>query len=176
MIGPIDGHSIPAGDAATESAAERNREADVLIISAQTDIGHGAANKHGTATRTAGAVMGDEIEATRKNIGWTYAPFVVPGWEAHPRGAGRQTAAVARARSRLEQGVSPPRRRRRNAASPGTLPELRRHRGKRVDAALRWTKCRPPRVAQNVLKIRPALPEMIGGLGRSHRLQPHLPQ
>ena len=49
VIGPIDGHSIPAVDAAIETTKKRNREA-VLII-CKTDIGHGS-RRTSTAPRT----------------------------------------------------------------------------------------------------------------------------
>ncbi len=71
----IDGHD----PAAIESAIELARKSDKpTLIACKTIIGFGAPNKQGTAS-THGAPLGqDEIDATRANIGWTHAPFIVP--------------------------------------------------------------------------------------------------
>ncbi|HPV24113.1 MAG TPA: 1-deoxy-D-xylulose-5-phosphate synthase N-terminal domain-containing protein, partial [Casimicrobium sp.] len=73
VIGPIDGHSIDAVDAAIVTAKQETSK-PVLII-CKTDIGHGSPNKHGTSDAHGTAVMGDEIAATRAHIGWTLPPF-----------------------------------------------------------------------------------------------------
>lgn len=57
------------------------------LIACRTIIGFGAPNKQGTSA-THGAPLGaDEIAATRKELGWTAEPFVIPadvasGWAA----------------------------------------------------------------------------------------------
>ena len=57
VIGPIDGHSIDAVDAAIVTAKQEMSK-PVLII-CKTDIGHGSPNKHGTSDAHGTAVMGD---------------------------------------------------------------------------------------------------------------------
>ena len=65
------------------------------LIRCRTIIGFGAPNKQGTAA-THGAALGkDEVEAARKELGWEFPPFEVPGdlldaW----RNVGRKGAPV----------------------------------------------------------------------------------
>ena len=71
----IDGHDPQAIEAALTLARKSDKP---TLIACKTVIGFGAPNKQGTAA-THGAPLGeDEIEATRANIGWTHAPFIVP--------------------------------------------------------------------------------------------------
>ena len=62
------------------------------MICCKTLIGKGAATKEGSH-KTHGAPLGsDEIEATRKALGWNYGPFEVPqdvydAWNAKEAGA-----------------------------------------------------------------------------------------
>lgn len=48
------------------------------LIKVTTTIGYGSPNKAGTAGVHGAALGGDEIAATRKQLGWDYEPFVVP--------------------------------------------------------------------------------------------------
>lgn len=48
------------------------------FIKVTTTIGFGSPNKANTAKVHGAALGGDEVEATRKNLGWEYEPFVVP--------------------------------------------------------------------------------------------------
>lgn len=48
------------------------------FIKITTTIGYGSPKKAGTAGVHGAALGGDEVEATRKNLGWEYEPFVVP--------------------------------------------------------------------------------------------------
>lgn len=48
------------------------------FIKVTTTIGYGSPKKAGTAGVHGAALGGDEVEATRKNLGWEYEPFVVP--------------------------------------------------------------------------------------------------
>ena len=80
----VDGHDFEAVAAAIAKARQTARPS---LIACRTTIGKGAPNLQGSE-KTHGAPLGDaEIEATRKNIGWPYAPFEVPAeikttWEA----------------------------------------------------------------------------------------------
>ena len=85
-----DGHNADAVRAAIESA--RADTARPSIICCKTLIGKGAATKEGSH-KTHGAPLGeDEIAATRKHLGWDYAPFEIPkeiyqAWDAREKGA-----------------------------------------------------------------------------------------
>jgi len=171
VIGPIDGHSIPAVDAAIETAKKETSK-PVLII-CKTDIGHGSPNKHGTADAHGTAVMGDEIEATRKNIGWTYAPFVVPA-EAYEALDAKASGAAAESAWQAAWGkyyadqmlagstLGDELKRRLAGELPANYADIVKS---AVDAAIAVDKeVATRKAAQNALeKFGPALPEMIGG-------------
>ena len=48
------------------------------LIKVTTTIGYGSPNKSNTADVHGAALGGDEVKATRENLGWSYEPFVVP--------------------------------------------------------------------------------------------------
>ncbi len=93
VIEDVDGHDAAAVASAIEAA--RANVGQPTLICCKTTIGFGSPNKAGTAA-THGAPLGDEeIEATRKEIGWPHAPFEVPdeiraGWNAREAGAERE--------------------------------------------------------------------------------------
>ncbi|MBN8561825.1 MULTISPECIES: transketolase [Leptolyngbya] len=75
--------TVPDGDtntAAIEAAiAEAKKETTKpTLIKIRTTIGFGSPNKQGTAGVHGAALGGDEVAATRKQLGWDYEPFVVP--------------------------------------------------------------------------------------------------
>lgn len=49
------------------------------MIKVTTTIGYGSPNKGNTAGVHGAALGGDEVKATRENLGWSYEPFEVPG-------------------------------------------------------------------------------------------------
>jgi len=70
-----DGHDPEAIAQAIEAARADGRPS---LIACKTTIGFGAPNKAGT-NKVHGSPLGkEEIEATRKALGWTSAPFEVP--------------------------------------------------------------------------------------------------
>ena len=160
VIGPIDGQSIDAVDAAIIAAKAESARPTLIIC--KTDIGHGSPNKHGTSDAHGTAVMGDEIAATRANIGWTLPPFELPP-EAYAALDAKETGAT------LEASW--------NKAFASADPELKRRLGNKlpanyaaivksaVDAAIAVDKeVATRKAAQNALEFfGPALPEMIGG-------------
>ena len=76
VIGPVDGHNIPAMDAAI-AEAKQSEEKPTLII-ARTVIGKGSPNRAGTS-KVHGEALGEEdLKLTREALGWSYEPFVVP--------------------------------------------------------------------------------------------------
>jgi len=72
----IDGHDPEAAAQAIE-AAQRETERPTLIM-ARTHIAHGSPNKVDTAAAHGEPLGPEEVAATRKALGWTYEPFVVP--------------------------------------------------------------------------------------------------
>ncbi|WP_395706233.1 transketolase [Casimicrobium huifangae] len=160
VIGPIDGHSIPAVDAAIETAKKETSK-PVLII-CKTDIGHGSPNKHGTADAHGTAVMGDEIEATRKHIGWAHAPFVVPAEAYEALDAKASGAEIEAAWNKVFASADPELKRRLAGELPANYADVVKS---AVDAAIAVDKeVATRKAAQNALeKFGPALPEMIGG-------------
>ncbi|MFC4623684.1 transketolase [Daeguia caeni] len=71
----VDGHDQDAIAAAIEAAKASDKP---TLIACKTTIGFGAPNKAGT-NKVHGSPLGaEEIAATRKALGWTAEPFVVP--------------------------------------------------------------------------------------------------
>ncbi len=94
VVPKVDGHDAAAIEAAIQAAKADPRPS---LICCKTVIGWGSPNKQGTEA-THGAPLGDaEIAATRAELGWTAAPFVVPddiraGWDARAKGAAVEKA------------------------------------------------------------------------------------
>ncbi|BAQ66139.1 transketolase [Geminocystis sp. NIES-3709] len=66
-------------DAIAAAIAEAKSVTDKpSMIKVTTTIGYGSPKKANTAGVHGAALGGDEVEATRKNLGWNYDPFVVP--------------------------------------------------------------------------------------------------
>ncbi len=89
VVEDVDGHDPESIIAALEAArVEQNRPS---LLCCKTVIGSGAPNKQGSAATHGAALGADEIAATRENIGWDQAPFVVPddiraAWDGSERG------------------------------------------------------------------------------------------
>ncbi|WP_107687501.1 transketolase [Neisseria wadsworthii] len=90
VVPNVNGHDTAAIQTAIEAAkAETGKPS---IICCKTLIGKGAATKEGSH-KTHGAPLGaEEIEATRKHLGWNHGPFEIPqdvyaAWSAEEKGA-----------------------------------------------------------------------------------------
>ena len=86
----VDGHDPQAVKQAIEAARKVTDKPSMICC--KTVIGWGAPNKAGTHKVHGEALGADEVAATRTNLGWTHAPFVVPtdiyaGWDAKAKGA-----------------------------------------------------------------------------------------
>lgn len=95
VLANVDGHDANAIKAAVE-AARANTDQPTLIC-CKTVIGFGSPNKQGTSGVHGAALGADEIAATRKELGWTHAPFEIPTdiynkWDAKTRGAEQESA------------------------------------------------------------------------------------
>jgi transketolase len=93
VIRDVDGHDADAINTAIEAGkAETGKP---TLICAKTTIGFGSPNKAGSHD-CHGAPLGDEeVELTRKELGWNHEPFVVPediyaGWNAKEKGAAKE--------------------------------------------------------------------------------------
>jgi len=72
----IDGHDPKAVDDALTQARLSDHP---VLIACKTIIGKGAPTKAGTAGSHGAPLGAEEIEGARKAIGWTHAPFEIPG-------------------------------------------------------------------------------------------------
>ena len=95
VIADVDGHDADAIKAATEKALANTDQP--TLICCKTTIGMGAPNKGG-GHHVHGAPLGEEeVQATRDNIGWSHAPFVIPediatAWNAKDAGASAESS------------------------------------------------------------------------------------
>lgn len=167
VIDKVDGHDAEAIAGAIEAArAETGRPS---LICCQTIIGWGAPNKQGSES-THGAPLGpDEVAATRANIGWEHAAFVIPedirsAWDARERGAGLETEWQKRFAAYRDQypELAADFERRMRGELPGDWAE-------RADAiiaeiAAEATDAATRQASQRALEgFAPSLPELIGG-------------
>jgi transketolase len=158
----IDGHDPEAIAAAIEAAQDDERPS---MIACRTTIGFGSPNKAGTAGVHGAPLGGDEIELTRKELGWTHAPFEIPdqilsSWRA---AGARSKATVDAWRARLDGSAQ---KADFEAAISGKLPEG-------LDAAVNKFKAEisaggkavaTRKASQNALEvINDVVPNTIGG-------------
>ena len=95
VVGPIDGHDVDAVDAAVGEAKSVTDRPSMIVC--ETTIGAGSPARGGTGKAHGEALGDDEIEATRKAIGWDGTPFTVPDdvyaeWDATKAGGEANTA------------------------------------------------------------------------------------
>lgn len=89
VIKDVDGHNPEALDKAIANARQ-SADKPVLII-CKTVIGYGSPNKAGKASCHGSPMGAEENEATKKALGWTYAPFEIPdhlykAWDCTEKG------------------------------------------------------------------------------------------
>lgn len=72
----VDGHDRAAVEKAIEAA--RAESARPSLILCRTVIGKGSPNKAGSHEAHGSPLGPEEVELTRKNLGWSYPPFTVP--------------------------------------------------------------------------------------------------
>jgi transketolase len=161
----IDGHD-PEAIAAAIAAAQRSDRP--TMIACRTTIGFGAPTKAGSEKAHGSPLGAPEIEAARKNLGWSEPPFVVP---ADVRELWRQASLRSQAVRAAWTG-------RVAALAPDVRAEFeRRLRGEaaqsRLAATVREIKQKLAASPQEVATRRaseialeslvPALPELLGG-------------
>ena len=89
VLADVDGHNADAIKAAIESARAETEKP--TLICCKTIIGFGSPHKEGTEACHGAPLGEDEIQATRKNLGWKYGPFeisetIYQGWDAREKG------------------------------------------------------------------------------------------
>jgi transketolase len=88
-----DGNMDLAGIAAAIAEAKKVTDKPTMI-KVTTTIGYGSPNKANTAGVHGAALGGDEVQLTRDNLAWSYAPFDLP------------PDAIAHMRKAIERGAS----------------------------------------------------------------------
>ena len=89
VIRNVDGHDPDQVKRALKKAQRVKHKPS--LICCNTIIGWGAPNKQGKETSHGAALGKQEVELARKQLGWTYEPFVIPdeyyaGWDARNKG------------------------------------------------------------------------------------------
>jgi transketolase len=167
VVPNVDGHDTEAVNRAiVASKAVHDRPS---IICCKTIIANGAPTKAGTH-ESHGAPLGDkEIAAARAQLGWSYAPFVIPphvyeAWDARESGAVAERDWNARLAQYARAYPAEARELERRLA--GRLPE---DFGARVKELADKTRGKAQTIAtrkasQDVIEaLAPALPELLGG-------------
>ena len=158
----IDGHDP---DAVRDALAWAKEGDAPSLVACRTTIGYGAPKKAGTAA-THGAPLGaEEIEATRRALGWAHAPFEVPddvvaAWhEAGTRSRAERMAWQARLEASAMRATF-------ERAVAGELPEgwnagIEAHKARLV--ADRPTMATRVASQQALEPLVEAIPELLGG-------------
>ncbi len=97
VIGPVDGFAVGSIENAI-SEAQADKERPSLVI-CRTIIGYGSPNKAGKASSHGEPLGEDEVQLTRKQLGWNYEePFTVP-----PEALEHLRKALARGRKQQDE-------------------------------------------------------------------------
>ncbi|MDY0954560.1 MAG: transketolase [Stenotrophomonas rhizophila] len=93
VVRGVDGHDPDSIKAAIDSALAQFDKP--TLICCRTTIGFGSPGKAGKESSHGAPLGKDELEATRKQLGWNYGPFEIPeeiyaGWRAGGTGTLRQ--------------------------------------------------------------------------------------
>ena len=167
VIAGVDGHDSDAIERALSAAIAQSQRPTLICL--KTIIAKGAPKKANTGAAHGAPLGADEVAATRKNIGWTYAPFEIPpeiyaAWDA--RTAGRTLEDEWKRRFDAYAAAYPAEaaefRRRTAGDLPADWANLR-------DTMIANTRAKAETIAtrkasQNVLDaLGPRLPELLGG-------------
>ncbi len=169
VIRDVDGHDFGAIDDAI-GIALRSADRPVLIC-CKTRIGQGSPNRAGTA-KAHGEALGDaEIALTREALGWTAAPFEIPGeigqaWSALAQGEASHAAwnecyaRYAQAYPELAKEL-----RRRTGRPMALLPQTEEALAEAIASAeAKRAAVATRKASQDALQlIGPATPELLGG-------------
>ncbi len=167
VIADVDGHDSDAVAGAIDQALVDDERP--TLICCKTVIGYGAPNKQGTAD-THGAPLGpDEIEASRKELGWNYPPFEIPeqikaAWDASDRGAQQegQWSDLFSTYQNQHPDLAREYLRRMNCELPENWAEFAADAIKEIDSTAADMATRKASLV-TLNAFAPALPEMVGG-------------
>ncbi|HEY7841559.1 MAG TPA: transketolase [Gammaproteobacteria bacterium] len=167
VVPDVDGHDAAKVKKALELARAETAKPSMVIC--KTIIGWGAPNKQGTHDSHGAALGAAEVAATRKNLGWTHEPFVIPdeyykGWDARARGA--KMEAEWRARFEKYRAGHPELAAELERRMRGELPkDWKEHAGRCIaEIAAKSETIATRKASQNALNaFGPFLPELIGG-------------
>jgi transketolase len=167
VIPAVDGHDSQAVSDAVEQAKRDGGRPS--LICCKTRIACGSPNMVGSH-KTHGAPLGeDEVEATRKNLGWDHPPFEIPrevynAWDA--RETGRKLQKEWEDRFAAYEQEKPELAREFKRCMKGDLPEGFRNAAQEyLDELVReeWDLA-TRKASQAVLeRLGPQLPELVGG-------------
>ena len=167
VIADVDGHDSDAvAGALDEALADDERP---TLICCKTVIGYGAPNKQGSAD-THGAPLGpEEVEASRKELGWDFPPFEIPeaikaAWDASERGAQQESrwSDLFSTYRKEHPDLAGEYLRRMNSKLPENWADFATSAIKEIDSTGADMATRKASlVALNAFA--PALPEMVGG-------------
>jgi len=167
VIADVDGHDPEAVKAALEKA--RANTTQPTLICCKTVIGFGSPGKAGSEASHGAPLGDDEIEATRRNLGWSHGAFEVPddirgAWDAREKGASaeKQWQALFDDYEKTYPELAAELKRRLSGDLPADFTEM-------ADAYIR--KCQETgesiatrKASQNTLNaFGPTLPELLGG-------------
>ncbi|MBF0279506.1 MAG: transketolase [SAR324 cluster bacterium] len=161
-----DGHNRQEISEAIQGAKESRKPSFVAL---KTKIGYGAPSKEGNANVHGAPLGSEEMEATRKNLGWPYPPFEIPqegldlwrSFSERNKGLVENWKNAYRELSEVQKGELA---RRRNRDLPteaiNALNQLKEELSKNP-------KRMPTRKATPLIvdRLASALPELIGGSG-----------
>ena len=179
VIDAVDGHDAWAvGEAIAQARdwgsngrelGDGERRFAPTIIICKTVIGKGSPNRAGTAKAHGEALGADEIAATRRELGWSEPPFVIPAdlyaaWDATQVGAERharwQDAFAAYAAAYPEEAAELERRMR--GVLPADWEDIMDNLV--MDTVMEAQTVATRKASQLALNyLGPALPELIGG-------------
>jgi transketolase len=167
VVADVDGHDSDAVATAIDQALGDDERP--TLICCKTVIGYGAPNKQGTAD-THGAPLGpDEIEASRKELGWNYPPFEIPeqikaAWDASDRGAQQegQWSDLFSTYQNQHPDLAREYLRRMNCELPENWAEFAADAIKEIDSTAADMATRKASLV-TLNAFAPALPEMAGG-------------
>ncbi len=167
VIANVDGHDVEAVDRAIRTAHE---SADrPVLIACKTVIAKGSPKKANTGAAHGSPLGAEEIDATRKAIGWPHGPFVVPAevaahWNARERGAGLSSTWRARlaAYAKAHPDLAGEFERRMRGELPADYAA--HYAAALADVCAKKEKIATRKASQNAIEaLAPKLPELIGG-------------
>ncbi len=156
-----DGHDF---DDIERAISEAKADARPSLIACKTVIGKGAPTKQGTSATHGAPLGGDEIAAAREVLGWTAAPFEVPGDILADWRATGETGAAAHGAWEQRLAASDHR-----AAFEKQIGDVTAQVGPAIEGHIRALAAEPQKVATRKASemalgpLTEALPQMIGG-------------